>query len=117
MIILATIGLLSGLALGLRFKVFILVPAIVLGLAITAVHGIVGEEGVWLLIGKMVVIATSLQLGYACGGTLRFIAATRTADPDGDLTSKSTDGSPSGQLPNSGGAPSRFEAGKQFHRA
>jgi hypothetical protein len=73
MFILAMISFLAGAMLGLRFKVFVLVPAIGLALAVVAVNGIGVEDGVWRIVGTMVVAATFLQLGYVGGGILRFV--------------------------------------------
>jgi hypothetical protein len=73
MFILAMISFLVGAVLGLRFKVFILVPAIGLALAVAAVTGIGVGDGVWRLVGTMVVAATLLQLGYVGGSILRLV--------------------------------------------
>jgi hypothetical protein len=114
MLILTIIIFLVGLVLGLRFKVLILVPTIGLTLAMVAVNGNV--DGVWWLVGKMVVAATLLQLGYVGGSILRFgISATRAAD-HGRASIPSTE-FPSNQLRNRGGASSRFEASKQLRQA
>ena len=73
MFILAMISFLAGAMLGLRFKVFVLVPAIGLALAVVAVNGIGVQDGVWRLVGTFVVVATFLQLGYVGGNILRFV--------------------------------------------
>ena len=79
MLILTMISFLIGLVLGLRFKVFILVPAIGLALAMVAVNG--AGDGTWQLVGTMVVVASSLQLGYVGGSILQFgVFATPAAD-------------------------------------
>jgi hypothetical protein len=118
MLILMMISVLIGVVLGLRFKVFILVPAIGLALAIAAaVNGIVVGEGAWQLVGTMVVVATSLQLGYVGGSIVQFVTATRASDHGKASVPTSTELSPSGQLPNRGGASSRFETRKQLRQA
>ena len=118
MLILTMISFLVGVVLGLRFKVFILVPAIGLALALVAVNGIVIEEGIWRLAGAMVVVATFLQLGYVGGSILQFVfCATRAADHGRASLPTSTGVSPSGQLRNRAGASSRFETSKQFRQA
>jgi hypothetical protein len=106
---------LVGLVLGLRFKVLILVPAIGLTLAMVAVNGNV--DGVWWLVGKMVVAAVFVQLGYVGGNILRFgISTARAADHGRASTPTSTEIS-SSQLRNRVGASSRFEASKQLRQA
>jgi hypothetical protein len=115
MLILALIIFLVGLVLGLRFKVFILVPVIGLTLAMVAVNGNV--DGVWWLVGKMVVAAIFLQLGYVGGNILQFgISATPAADHGRASIPTSTE-VPSSQLRNRAGASSRFEASKQLRQA
>jgi hypothetical protein len=115
MLILTMTIFLVGLVLGLRFKVFILVPAIGFTLAMVAVTGNV--DGVWWLVGKMVVAAIFLQLGYVSGSILRFgISATRAADHGRASIPTSTE-VPSSQLRNRAGASSRFEASKQLRQA
>jgi hypothetical protein len=106
---------LIGLVLGLRFKFLILVPAIGLTLAMVAFHGNV--DGVWWLVGKMVVAAIFLQLGYVGGSILRFgISASRAADHGRASIPTSTE-VPSSELRNRAGASSRFEASKQLRQA
>jgi hypothetical protein len=119
MLILTMISLLIGAALGLRFKVFILVPVIGLALAMVAVNG--AGDGTWQLVVTMVVVATFLQLGYLGGSILQSaVCAGRAADqrastptsteiPSGQLRT--------GQLRNRAGASSRFEASKQLRQA
>ncbi len=70
MIILATIGTLIGAVLGLRFKVLVLVPVMVFALAIVAVDGIARGDSVWQLVAAMVVVATSVQLGFLGGSAV-----------------------------------------------
>jgi hypothetical protein len=62
--ILAITSALLGAVLGLRFKVWILVPAIIFGLVATAVVGLLRGDDVWSIALIMVLVATSLQIGY-----------------------------------------------------
>jgi hypothetical protein len=81
MIILILLSLLVGAVLGLRFKVFVLVPVISGALAIVVVDGIARGDPLWRLAFTMIVIATVLQLGYILGNVVRFvISAARTPD-------------------------------------
>jgi hypothetical protein len=117
MLVLTMISFLIGVVLGLRFKVFILVPAIGLALAMVAVNG--AGDGTWQLVVAMVLVATFLQLGYVGGSILRFCAcATRAADHGrASMPTTSTEVSSSGQSQNLGGASSRFETSKQLRQA
>jgi len=117
MLILTMISFLIGVVLGLRFKVFILVPAIGLALAMVAVNG--AGDGTWQLAGTMVLVATFLQLGYLGGVILQFgVCATRTADHGrASMPTTSTEVSSSGQSQNLGGASSRFETSKHLRQA
>jgi hypothetical protein len=67
----AIIGFLIGAALGTRFKVPIVIPAIGLALFATAGVGIVHGEPIGSVGLAMVLIATTLQLGYPAGVVLR----------------------------------------------
>jgi hypothetical protein len=92
-------------------------PAIGLTFAVVIVNGDV-EDGVWRLVGTMVVAAIFLQLGYVSASALQFvIGASRAADHSGASTRTSTEVPPSGQLRNRGAASSRFETNKQLRQA
>src|ERR1700730_12259213 len=82
MIILAAIGLLVGAALGLRFSVFILIPAICLALIIAAIDGIARGHEVWWIASTMVIAATSIQVGYIGGIVVRSASEGMTATRD-----------------------------------
>jgi hypothetical protein len=118
MLILAIIGSLVGVALGLRFTMLILVPVIALALAFVAVNGVlIDEDGIWRIVGSMIIVVISVQLGYLGGNVLRsLIWGARAADHVRPSIPTSTEVSPS-QLRNHTGASSRFEASKQLHQA
>jgi len=61
---LTTISFFAGAVLGLRFKVFILVPVIGFALAFIAVSGALRGESIGMLRFAMAVVATCTQLGY-----------------------------------------------------
>ena len=61
------IGTIVGMLLGLRFKVFILVPVIL----IAAGTIIVGGHGLKMIVLTMVATAASLQIGYVLGCAVR----------------------------------------------
>ena len=58
-----------GAALGLRFKVLVLVPAIVIGVVVIAGIGITHGDGGWSVAWRIILIVVSLQVGYV-GGTV-----------------------------------------------
>jgi hypothetical protein len=70
---LALIGFLIGAALGMRFKVLIVIPAIGLALLGTAGVGIARGDSIGSVGLRMVLIATTLQLGYVAGVVLRAV--------------------------------------------
>jgi len=68
---LAIIGFLIGAALGTRFKVLIVIPVIGLALLATAAVGIAHGDPIGSVVLTMVLIETTLQLGYLAGVVLR----------------------------------------------
>jgi hypothetical protein len=89
MVELAVIGFLVGTALS-NTKIFVLVPTIPLMLAIvTAGKAVRGETILWMEVA-MILVATSIQLGYFFGGILRFAVdekSLREIKPRAKLTS------------------------------
>jgi hypothetical protein len=67
MITLTIASVLVGALLGMRFRVFILVPAVLLGVAIVTGVGIARESGIWWVAFEIVVITTALEVGYLGG--------------------------------------------------
>jgi len=78
---LTILSLLLGAILGLRFKVFILVPVIFSGLVVSTIAGFARGADLWPMVLTMMVASAALQLGYL-GGTaaLFFIASGQTTD-------------------------------------
>jgi hypothetical protein len=78
MIMLIVLGFLTGVLFGLRFKVIILVPIIMLAWALTitidAMHGV----GFWWIVLDMFVLSTALQVGYLAGAALAVIRGVMT---------------------------------------
>jgi hypothetical protein len=64
---------LTGAVLGLRFKVLILVPAIVLVAAVTLGVGITHGDGLGSLLLAMLLAITGLQMGYFGGTVTRLV--------------------------------------------
>jgi hypothetical protein len=70
---LTIICFLIGAALGMRFKVLIVIPVIGLALLGTAAVGIAHGDPIGLVVLTMVLIATTLQLGYLAGVVSRHV--------------------------------------------
>ena len=71
-------ALLTGALLGLRFKAFILVPAVVIGSATVLIVGIARSDSIWPTLLAAALAVTALQMGYLCGAVVHFsIAKTR----------------------------------------
>lgn len=62
-----------GSALGLRYKIFVLLPAILLGLFVCTAYGIAHGTTTWSIVLTNVVGATCLQLGYLSGALLKVL--------------------------------------------
>ena len=75
MTMLSMTAMLIGALLGLRFKVLILVPAIIIGSAATLGIGMAHSNSLWFTLLAMVLAITALQMGYLGGAVIRFINA------------------------------------------
>jgi ethanolamine transporter EutH len=64
------IGGTVGVVLGLRYKVFVLIPAMCVALAIVVLDAVAFGDGLGRIALVMFSIATSLQLGYILGGVV-----------------------------------------------
>ncbi|OKO82434.1 hypothetical protein AC630_12830 [Bradyrhizobium sp. AS23.2] len=74
----------TGLVLGLRYRVFILLPAILVGaLAISAVS----PQPLWQAWTSVLTFAVLLQISYVAGALLRFATSSGvTANVPGELS-------------------------------
>ena len=79
--IIALMMLCIGSALGLRFKVLVLVPAILLGVASCTAYGIAQGTTFWSVALANVLTAMCLQFGYLGGALLKFMVF--AGRPDG----------------------------------
>jgi hypothetical protein len=70
-----TIGALSGALLGLRFKVFVLVPAIFIAIIATCVGWMLGSDGLASALWELASTSIGLQLGYVAGVGARVAAS------------------------------------------
>ena len=72
---LAIIIFLVGAALGRRFEVTILFPAIPIGLVSAVATAILLGGGVWLTVLAISIASVALEIGYLVGAATRLIAA------------------------------------------
>jgi hypothetical protein len=68
---LAIISMLAGIALGLRYKVFVLVPAVSLTIMFAVVGGIAHGDRMWSILFTMAILGTAVQFGYLAGIMIR----------------------------------------------
>jgi hypothetical protein len=67
----AIIGVLAGTALGLRYKVFVLVPAVALAMMVAAMAGIAHGDHFGSIILAMAILGATVQFGYLIGIAMR----------------------------------------------
>ena len=68
---LAIISALAGVALGLRYKVMILIRAVALVATFAMMVGIARGDHVWSIISAIAILGTAVQLGYLAGISIR----------------------------------------------
>ena len=66
-----TLCFLAGIALGLRYKVWILVPAVTLAMIFAMIIGVARADHFWSIVLAMVVLGTAVQFGYLAGIEIR----------------------------------------------
>jgi hypothetical protein len=68
---LAIISVLAGIALGLRYKVLILVPAVTVAMLFAIIIGVAHADRFWSIVLAMVMLGTAVQIGYLAGIVIR----------------------------------------------
>jgi hypothetical protein len=58
------IHVLAGAAVGMRFKVMILVPAVTLTMLFAAIIGVTRGDKFWSIAVSMILLGTAIQVGY-----------------------------------------------------
>jgi hypothetical protein len=71
MTVLAILAMLSGVVLGLRFRVLVLLPAICVLTLVTLGAGIANSSSAGNLLLAVVVAVAALQIGYLGGAVIR----------------------------------------------
>ena len=91
MITLSLIGLFVGAALGQRFKIRVLIPALAILVIVAAGTGFMHARSGWYVVLIVATTATCLQIGYFFGiGVLRHLLATALSRRSAPLTSSPT---------------------------
>jgi len=89
MMLLGLLAALLGVVLGMRYRVFILFPAIALAWAAVAAAGFAGDGGFLAVVAAMLLAGAALQFGFLIGITTRaLVAAARTPAHRGAGTSQ-----------------------------
>jgi hypothetical protein len=73
------IGGIVGVAFGLRYKVFVLLPATCVALAVVVLEAVAGGDGLLRMVLMMIGTVTCLQLGYALGSVMALMTETSHA--------------------------------------
>ena len=76
MITLSMISLLVGAALGQRFKVLVLMPAIAMVLVLVVASGVWLAQTAWVIVLMAATAATCLQIGYFVGIAIHHFVST-----------------------------------------
>jgi hypothetical protein len=80
----ALIGVVVGIVLGLRYKILILVPAVLFAMIFTIMVGVARADSFWSIVLTTVALVTAVQLGYLAGIAIHAaIAAIRPPRKDG----------------------------------
>lgn len=77
MLTLTIVTMLGGAVLGLRYKVFILLPASTFVLVCVIGVGVARGAGIWRIALDVMVATTALQLGYAGGSAFAAVRERR----------------------------------------
>lgn len=64
---LVVVSALAGIALGLRFRVLILVPAVTLAMMFALIVGVASADHFWSIVLAMVILGSAVQFGYLAG--------------------------------------------------
>ena len=68
---LAIISALAGIALGLQYKVMMLIRAVALVMMFAVIVGIGRGDHFWSIISAVAILGTAVQLGYLAGISIR----------------------------------------------
>ena len=72
---LAIIGAVVGIVLGLRYKILILVPALMFAMTLAIIVGVASADNFWSVVLTTVAVVIAVQLGYLAGIVIRAVIA------------------------------------------
>jgi hypothetical protein len=81
---LAIIGILVGIVLGLRYKVLVLVHAVMFAINFSIIIGIARAESFWSIVLTTAAVVTAVQVGYLAGLGIHAAIASIRAPQNGD---------------------------------
>jgi membrane protein DedA with SNARE-associated domain len=87
MILLSTVSLLVGAALGQRFTVMVLMPATLIVLVLAIGTGVSQAHTAWWIVVMSAASATSMQMGYLIGIGIRHVLPATLSRRSSPLTS------------------------------
>lgn len=90
MMTLSMISFLVGAALGQRFKVMVLMPAMAIVLVLAAGTGVTHAQTAWSIVLTTAIAATCLQIGYLIGIFIRHVVVAALSRRSSPLTSPET---------------------------
>lgn len=76
MLFVITVAIISGIMLGFRFKVLVLVPATLIAIALIIGVSVAGGYAIGGIVGMVLGAVVSLQIGYILGSVFGAIIAT-----------------------------------------
>ena len=84
---LAIIGVVVGVVLGLRYKVLVLVPALLSAGVLAILVGVVRADSFWSIVLTAAALVTAVQLGYLAGIVIHAVIAATFTPRKGDRNS------------------------------
>lgn len=103
---LALISVVAGIALGLQYKVFVLVPAVALAMAFAMMVGIARADHFWSIVLAMGVLGAAVQFGYLIGIAIRAVVGSvilkQLNEASGDKPAARSVKEESGETPDNG---------------
>ena len=84
MVVFLTVGTFAGIVLGLRFNVFVLVPAITIAIAAIALSDLARHQNISMIAVTALATMVLLQIGYLGGRVLKVAAEKSLSWRDGD---------------------------------
>jgi hypothetical protein len=69
----AIIAVVAGAALGTRYNVLVLVPAVMFAMLFAVIVGVARADGLWSVTLMTVVLGAAVQVGYLAGAALHLV--------------------------------------------